>query len=153
MKRLLLLVPFFLALIAFPVNAQGTTTLATSDNATLGTILTDANGLTVYTFKKDTPGVSTCYDACATNWPPVTATEPLTLPAGVPGTLSLIDRTDGSKQLAYNGQPLYTFAGDKAAGDTKGQAVGTLWYVVSPSAAAATPVASPVASPAATPIS
>jgi predicted lipoprotein with Yx(FWY)xxD motif len=153
MKRLLLLVPFLLALIAFPANAQVTTTLATSDNATLGTILTDAKGMTVYTFKKDTPGVSNCSGTCATNWPPVTATEPLTLPVGVPGTLSLIARTDGSKQLAYNGQPLYTFAGDKATGDTKGQGVGGMWYVVNPSAAGATPVASPAASPAATPAS
>ena len=148
MKRLLLMIPLILALFASPAFAQVTTTVGTHDDAKLGTILTDAKGMTLYIFEKDTPGKSNCYDKCATNWPPLIGKEPLTLPDGVPGKLTLIDRTDGTKQVAYNGAPLYFFLADKKAGDTNGQEVGDVWYVINPSAPGATPAASPEASPA-----
>jgi len=113
--------------------AAGTTVLVNSDNAELGPFLTDAEGMTLYLFTKDTEGVSNCYDQCATNWPPFVAEEPLTLPEGVGGELTLIDRTDGSKQVAYNGVPLYYYAADTNPGDTTGQDKGEVWYVVAPS--------------------
>ena len=147
MKRFLVLIPLLFALIAMPVFAATETTVKTTDNAKLGTILTDAKRMTLYRFEKDTPGKSACYDKCATNWPAFTASEPLTLPDGVPGKLGLITRTDGTKQVTYNDMPLYHFAADKQAGDTKGQDVGNVWHVVNPSAPGATPAASPEATP------
>ena len=147
MKRLLLLIPLVFALLAGPALAQGTTTVMTHDDAKLGTILTGANGMTLYIYTKDEPGKSNCYDQCAANWPPLTAKEPLTLPDGVPGKLTLIDRTDGTKQVAYNDMPLYYFVKDKKPGDVTGQDVGDVWYVVNPSAPGATPAASPAATP------
>ena len=120
---------------------------------TLGAFLSDAQGKTLYLFTKDTtPGESTCYDQCATNWPPFTASEPLTLPGNVEGELTTISRTDGTTQVAYNGIPLYYFAKDEQPGDTNGQGAGDVWFVVAPGAefgVVATPAAAPEASPAA----
>jgi predicted lipoprotein with Yx(FWY)xxD motif len=100
----------------------------------LGTVLTDAQGRTLYTFAADAPGVSHCSGACAAVWPVVPA--PGTLPTAVPGvtgTLGAITRTDGSQQLTIDNQPVYTFVGDKAPGQANGQDKnlnGGLWYVV-----------------------
>ena len=113
--------------------AQDATTVKVSETAELGKFLTDSEGRTLYLFTKDTEkGVSTCGGDCATNWPPYTPAEPLTLPDGVDGTLSLVDTPDGAKTLAYNDIPLYYFAGDSAPGDTNGQGKGEVWYVVAP---------------------
>ena len=116
--------------------AAATTTVATAEDPELGTILTDPEGMTLYLFTPDQPGVSTCYDQCEENWPVFTAEEPLTLPEGVPGELTLIERTDGSTQVAYNGWPLYYWVKDQAPGDTTGQGVGDVWYVLNPAASA-----------------
>lgn len=114
-----------------------------------GPFLTDPNGRTLYLFSKDTtPGESTCYDKCAENWPIFTATEPLSLPGTVDGELSLITRTDGTTQVAYNGMPLYYFIGDANPGDTNGQAVGDVWWLVAPGTTSVAPPATPVAAPA-----
>jgi len=160
MKRLLLgLIPaLFLVLAGSTVAAQSTPTAATPtvlvrQSSTLGPFLTDASGKTLYLFTKDTvKGESTCYDKCETNWPIFTATEPLTLPDGVAGELTTITRTDGTTQVAYNGIPLYYFAGDANTGDTNGQGVGDVWYVVTPGMEFGQPYASPVASPVASPM-
>jgi predicted lipoprotein with Yx(FWY)xxD motif/uncharacterized cupredoxin-like copper-binding protein len=157
LKRLLLIVTLMLAFAVSSALAQDDTTVNTAEDPELGTILTDPEGMTLYLFTKDTPGVSNCYDQCAENWPIFTAEEPLTLPEGVPGELTLIERTDGTTQVAYNGWPLYYWVKDTAPGDTTGQGVGDVWYVVNPAASAeemvipgmATPMASPMASPAA----
>lgn len=152
MKRLLLFVGLIASLVLSSPAMAAATTVGTHDDAKLGTILVDGKGMTLYLFTKDEKGKSNCYDQCAQNWPPLTATEPLTLPEGVEGTLTLIDRTDGTKQVAYNDIPLYLFAADKAAGDTNGQDVGDVWYVVHPGMKFGdNPEASPVASPEATP--
>ena len=99
----------------------------------LGPFLTDARGMTLYLFTKDTTAnESTCEGECAANWPPASAEGTLTLPAGIPGELTAITRADGSQQLSYNGIPLYLYAADKAAGDTNGQDIGDVWYVVTP---------------------
>ena len=111
----------------------GAPTVFVRQDAAVGSYLTDPNGMTLYLFTNDTvAGESTCYDDCATKWPPVTAEEPLALPMLVSGELSLIDRTDGSKQLAYNGIPLYYWQNDKQAGDTTGHGIGDVWFVVAP---------------------
>ncbi|MGB3328694.1 MAG: hypothetical protein WBA46_07055 [Thermomicrobiales bacterium] len=133
MKRLLLFVGLIGALLLSGPAMASTTTVGTHDDAKLGTILVDGKDMmTLYLFTKDEKGKSNCYDQCAQNWPPLTATEPLTLPAGVEGTLALIDRTDGTKQVTYNDIPLYFFKADKKAGDVNGQDVGDVWYVVHP---------------------
>ena len=99
----------------------------------LGKILVDGDesGKTVYAFTPDTAGTPTCYDDCAANWPPVTPEGTPTAGTGLDASLlTVVDRTDGTKQLKYGDWPLYYFAGDKAAGDTNGQGVGTKWYVI-----------------------
>ena len=117
--------------------AEGTpapaSTLHVGFTDALGPFLTDANGMTLYLFEKDTTAnESTCEGDCAANWPPASADGTLTLPAGVPGELTAITRADGSQQLSYNSIPLYLYVADKAPGDTTGQEVGDVWYVVTP---------------------
>lgn len=118
-----------------PASMQ--TVLATSTNASLGAYLTAPNGMTLYYYTKDTPnsGTSTCSGQCATLWPPYvvssTAIAAGTL-AGATGTIGVITRGDGSLQITYNGWPLYFYSKDAAPGDTTGQAVNGVWYVVAP---------------------
>jgi predicted lipoprotein with Yx(FWY)xxD motif/nitrite reductase/ring-hydroxylating ferredoxin subunit len=97
----------------------------------LGTVLVDSMGMTLYMFQSDN-GLSTCYGECAKNWPPLLATGELKGGEGVPGKLSLVNRTDGTLQVAYVNMPLYHFAQDKAPGDVKGQGVKGVWYMINP---------------------
>lgn len=103
-------------------------TVAESD---LGEILVDADGNTLYLFTPDAQGESTCYDSCADNWPayegPVEAGEGAD--AALIGTTT---RDDGTEQVTYNGWPLYYFAADSAPGDTNGQGINDVWFVVDP---------------------
>ena len=105
-------------------------------SAGLGSYVVDSQGRTLYLFEKDKGTKSMCSGACASDWPPATA-------SGHPKAGSKVDaallgtstRSDGKSQLTYNGHPLYRYAGDGAAGDTNGQgltAFGGAWYVVSP---------------------
>jgi predicted lipoprotein with Yx(FWY)xxD motif len=137
MKRwLAMLVVALLAVTTFgthTVAQDEATTVMVAENAELGPILTDSEGRTLYLFTKDVePGVSTCGGECLVNWPPYTPAEPLTLPEGVEGTLTLVDTPDGVQTLAYNDIPLYYFAGDTEPGQTNGEGVGEVWYVVAP---------------------
>jgi predicted lipoprotein with Yx(FWY)xxD motif len=123
-----------------PPPATGKTLSAQSTS--LGTILVDGRGRTVYVFANDKTNTSTCAGACAADWPPVTA--PAKLPASLPGVqakIGSIKRSDGSRQVTVAGHPVYTFSGDSAAGQTKGQGItlnGGLWTVVLPSGAPGT---------------
>lgn len=113
-------------------SAGGDAVVEVTDNA-LGQILVDADGMTLYGFTADTAGESTCYDQCATNWPPLLVDDAAAAVAGAGLDASLIttvERTDGTIQVKYGDWPLYYFANDAAAGDTNGQAVGDVWYVV-----------------------
>jgi len=98
------------------------------------TVLTNAKGLTLYTFAPDKPGKSVCYGGCASYWPPVKG--PVTVAAGVTGVtgkLGTTRRTDGSLQATYNGHPLYTYIADTAPGQAKGNKLnlnGGLWFEV-----------------------
>jgi predicted lipoprotein with Yx(FWY)xxD motif len=98
--------------------------------------LTGEAGKTLYIFTKDTKdsGKSVCNGDCATNWPPfvVSSLDEVKPDNGVTGKLALVTRDDGTTQVSYNGQPLYQFAADKAAGDTNGQGVGGIWFVANP---------------------
>jgi predicted lipoprotein with Yx(FWY)xxD motif len=110
--------------------ATATTTLKTT---TIGgtTVLTNAKGLTVYSFAPDTSTTSKCYGSCAALWPPVIGTS--AAGSGLPGKVGTIRRTDGSQQLTYNGHPLYTYVGDSAPGQANGNNLninGGLWLQV-----------------------
>ena len=89
-------------------------------------VLVNSAGMTVYTFDKDTAGSgkSACSGPCLENWPAVTP------PATVAAPYSVITRDDGSKQLAYQGKPLYTFKKDTKPGDRMGDNVKDVWHVV-----------------------
>jgi predicted lipoprotein with Yx(FWY)xxD motif len=98
----------------------------------LGTVLVDAEGLTLYGLTDDTGGVSTCDGACADAWPPLTLDGP-DLPAGLDADVfSVVERSDGTFQLKAGEWPLYRFAGDAAPGDTNGQGSGGVWFAAAP---------------------
>lgn len=108
--------------------------------ATVGgvTVLTNAHGFTLYSFAPDTSTKSACNGACATQWPPVKA--PANASA-VKAPFAMITRTTGSTQITFHGRPLYTFVGDKAAGQANGNglnAFGGLWHEA-PASGSATP--------------
>lgn len=88
-------------------------------------VLTDANGMTLYIFDKDEPGVTNCYDQCAINWPPLIADASAT----PEGEFTLVDRTDGTKMWAYKGWPLYYWKDDVNPGDITGDGVGGVWHL------------------------
>ena len=114
-------------------STTGSFTVQASNNATLGkTILVDAQGITLYRYDKDSAGTSNCTGSCATVWPPLAAAVgTLTAGSGVTGTLATISRADGSKQVTYNGMPLYTFQQDAKPGDATGDGVNS-FHVVTP---------------------
>ncbi|WP_234417115.1 COG4315 family predicted lipoprotein [Loktanella sp. Alg231-35] len=88
--------------------------------------LTDANGMTLFTFDNDSAGQSNCYDSCAASWPPYL------VDAGqkAPGAgFTQIERTDGMAQWAKDGAPLYLWVGDAAPGDATGDGVGGVWHI------------------------
>lgn len=111
--------------ISTPTVAVGATTL--------GDILVNSQGLTLYAFANDSPAGSACTGSCAELWPPLTT-------EGAPGAgegvnaslLGTINRPDGSSQLTYAGRPLYTFSEDGGPGDTNGQGFGGVWFVLGP---------------------
>jgi predicted lipoprotein with Yx(FWY)xxD motif len=116
-----------------PTAVASAASLSLAQNATLGHILADANGRTLYVFTKDAGATSSCYDKCAQSWPALLTLGQPTLGDGVVSSLiSTTMRTDGTSQVTYNGRPVYYFAKDKAAGDTLGQSRGKTWWVVSP---------------------
>nr|WP_205119458.1 hypothetical protein [Paramagnetospirillum kuznetsovii] len=93
-----------------------------------GPVLTDAKGMTLYTFDKDAGGMSNCVDACAQNWPPLMAASG----AMAEGDYSVIKRADGSMQWAYKGKPLYLWSKDSKPGDTTGDGFKDIWHVAKP---------------------
>jgi predicted lipoprotein with Yx(FWY)xxD motif len=102
----------------------------------LGTVLVDGKGRTLYLFEKDKGAASSCYGACASVWPPLTSVKGVAA-GGLPAAkLGATKRTDGKTEVTYAGHPLYTYAGDAKAGQTRGQGLdqfGAEWYVLAPS--------------------
>lgn len=88
-------------------------------------ILTDSKGMTLYTFDNDKDGQSACYDACATNWPPLLAEAG----AMAEGEYGLVARTDGTMQWTHEGKPLYLWAKDAKPGDKTGDGIKGVWHV------------------------
>ncbi|MGW6277439.1 COG4315 family predicted lipoprotein [Kribbella sp. NPDC055071] len=112
-------------------QAAAGTNLATADVGGFGKVVVDGNGRTVYVFDKDTSGKSNCEGGCLAMWPAVPAGDGTPQLDGIDASLvSTVTRSDGTKQLAIGGLPIYLFANDSQAGDAKGQAVGGTWWVV-----------------------
>ena len=110
-------------------QAAGGTTVAVA-SGTLGDILVDGEGRTLYAFTKDQGDQSACSGQCADNWPALTGTA--TAGTGVQASLlSASMQTNGANQVTYAGKPLYYFAGDAKAGDVNGQGVGDVWFALS----------------------
>jgi predicted lipoprotein with Yx(FWY)xxD motif len=127
---------------AVPAPASGVEPIyevATGTVPGLGTVLVAGNGFTLYMFVPDKrSGVSTCYNACATAWPPLLLSgtdAPVYGPGVNPSLLGTTKRTDGTVQVTYNGWPLYLWVTDAEPGQATGQAInnnGGLWYVLNP---------------------
>jgi len=123
-------------------HASAGTSASTLKTTKIGgtTVLTNANGFTLYWFVPDTSTTSNCNGQCAQFWPPLKG--PATKGAGVTGTLGTIMRNDGSTQATWNGHPLYTFKEDKAPGQNKGNGLnisGGVWHEATLTAAAPKP--------------
>jgi predicted lipoprotein with Yx(FWY)xxD motif len=117
-------------------QAQSTgATLSVAQSPTLGTIVTDADGFTLYRFDHDSPNPpkSTCFDACAALWPAAAVPDSQITLSGVDASVvGTLVRPDGSRQLTIGGWPVYEFSKDTAQGDVKGQGVGGVWFAVTP---------------------
>ncbi len=114
-------------------SGDGTPNVAVGDSS-LGQILVDAKGMSLYMFDKDEPDKSNCYEGCAVKWPPllVNAGEQPAAGDGVTAKLGVTERTDGTYQVTANGWPLYYWYKDVNPGDVLGQAVGDVWWVLAP---------------------
>jgi predicted lipoprotein with Yx(FWY)xxD motif len=112
-------------------------TVITTVSSSAGTFLANSSGHAVYLWTKDSSGMSACSGACAGAWPPVTTTGTVTASGGAKSSdLGTITRPDGTKQVTYDGHPLYFFSGDSGPGMASGQgndAFGAKWWLVSPS--------------------
>jgi predicted lipoprotein with Yx(FWY)xxD motif len=119
----------FSALFSLAILATAISTTASAgyygSKAKEATIITDNDGMTLYTFDKDKNGQSACYDGCAQSWPPYLASEYAKPKKG----FKIITRKDGTKQWAYKNQPLYTWVGDTKVGDTNGDGISGVWHV------------------------
>jgi predicted lipoprotein with Yx(FWY)xxD motif len=120
-----------------PPSAAGSASSASALKTTTingTTVLTNAEGFTLYMFAPDTGTASKGIGSCAQIWPPVTG--PANAAHGITGTLGTIDRVNGATQATYNGHPLYTYAGDTQPGQDKGNGIKGVWHVVTPGTAA-----------------
>ena len=156
MKRIILILLTSLALAACgqvtSANAPtasppiASTAVQTVANPTLGSVLTTSDGRTLYYFTPERGGTIACTGPCAQVWVPlITPTGLLSTPAALPGTLSTLRRPEGT-QVTYSEWPLYTFTGDRAAGDTAGQGVAGKWFVATTTLTDA-PIATPTPAP------
>jgi predicted lipoprotein with Yx(FWY)xxD motif len=126
MFRQKLILAAFAASLALPALAEDT--MVMMGDTAMGQVLTDSNGMTLYTFDKDADGMSACYEGCAVKWPPALAAAD----AKAEGDYGVTARTDGTSQWTYKGMPLYTWYEDAAVGDTTGDGVGGVWHVAKP---------------------
>jgi predicted lipoprotein with Yx(FWY)xxD motif len=129
---------------ATPPNTSSghSTTVEVANSSSLGKFLTDSRGRTVYVFGKDTGTTSTCSGACAVQWPPVIVKGQTSAGGGATASkVGTTKRSDGSRQVTYNGHPVYRFKQDQSPGDVNGQGInafGGTWHVISPAGAVVT---------------
>ena len=129
-------------------SAHGVT--LTTHHGKLGTYVTDSAGRSIYLFASDQSGKSTCSGSCTQYWPPLTTTGPAKASGFASGTVGTITRTDGTKQVTYDGHPLYYFVGDTSAGATTGQGsdnFGAKWWLLTPAGKAITSAPAPASAP------
>lgn len=121
-------------------GASGGMTTITTASASGATFLIDGSGRALYLWTQDKNGKSACSGACASQWPPLTGT--VTSSGSVKASdLGTITRSDGTKQVTYDGHPLYYYVGDSGAGNANGQGstqFGGHWWLVSPSGSTVT---------------
>jgi predicted lipoprotein with Yx(FWY)xxD motif len=119
-------------------GSSGTMSSSTADlikvRTSIGPVLADSKGLTLYWYSKDTRMTSACTGSCATAWPPLTGTAMATMGVRLTGKLGAITRPGGIQQATYKGHPLYLYAGDTAPGQVKGNGLGGVWHVLHVSA-------------------
>lgn len=122
-----------------PASTGGAAATVGTASTDLGTILVDGSGRTLYLFEADKGTTSTCNGACAAAWPPLVTTGDTKVSGSAKSAeLGTTKRDDGATQVTYGGHPVYTFAGDTAAGQTTGQGLdvnGGEWYVMDPAGA------------------
>lgn len=116
------------------IAAEAGATVKAAPAEGFSSILVDDKGMTLYLYTKDEPNKSNCYDQCAANWPPLLLAGGQSAPTAGPGVntqlLGVTTRNDGKKQVTYDGKPLYYWVKDQKPGDTTGQDVGKVWYVI-----------------------
>jgi predicted lipoprotein with Yx(FWY)xxD motif len=123
-------IPTF-ALALFAAGCASTTASSappTTRATAIGPVFADVRGMTLYTYDADRPGVPKCYGLCAIAWPPAKASAE----ARPSGAFTLISRTDGSRQWAYKGAPLYDYFRDSQPGDTTGDGDEGVWHAAIP---------------------
>lgn len=131
-----------------PSTAQnGAAIVEVSSNPTLGSIVVDAEGQTLYIFQKDSGGKSSCSGSCAKIWPPYVTTSSPKAGSGVSASkLGTVKRADGTMQVTYSGHPLYTYTADTSSGQVNGNGInsfGGVWNAVQPSGSNAPASTSP----------
>ncbi len=123
-------------------GSSTSSTVITTKTSSGGSFLTNGAGRAIYLFMADSTGKSACDGACAAAWPPVIATAQPTATGGAQASgLSTITRSDGTKQVTYDGHPLYYFTGDTGPGTDKGQGLdnfGAKWWLVAPTGSSIT---------------
>lgn len=98
----------------------------------IGKFLADGNGMTLYHFTRDEKNSSSCIEGCALNWPPFYNNLSAVGEGLAPTDFAVITRADARKQTTYKGMPLYYFKNDKYPGDTFGQGIGDVWFLINP---------------------
>ncbi len=127
-------------------NSNASTTTIMTHSTSKGTVLTNAQGKTIYWFAIDTATMSNCNGSCASFWPPVIGKPAAASGTTLPHGFGTITRSDGKVQATYNGHPLYTYVGDTAPGQFNGNGKnlsGGLWWAMTPSGAKLAGAAAP----------
>jgi predicted lipoprotein with Yx(FWY)xxD motif len=131
-----------------PTSSAGGGTISGTEVPGLGTVLVDSEGMTVYEFTPDEGMTSVCYGECEAAWPPVVASgKPTAGEGAMSADLGTTKRKDGTLQVTYKGHPLYTFIGDKTAGEANGQEVEGTWFALDEGGSAVEGKASAAATP------
>jgi predicted lipoprotein with Yx(FWY)xxD motif len=115
--------------------STGAVTIKTASTS-VGTVLTNSKGFAIYWFAKDTSGKSNCYGSCASYWPPVLGSSASVSGSSLSGSFGTTTRSNGQKQLTYDGHPLYTYSGDTSPGQVSGNGKnlsGGVWWAMTPS--------------------
>ena len=127
-----LMIIFGVSLHGKTMHAEGTISIRIMAKEMIGEFLADGSGMSLYSYARDEKNASNCNEGCAVNWPPFYV-DPVTVTEGCESSnFATITRSDGRNQTTYKGMPLYYFKNDKYPGDTFGQGIGDVWFLVTP---------------------